>query len=92
MTTQEIKSANPAGTFSMDYSNEIHSVVFSNGVRFNCESLKEATKLYKKLEKMEYTRSFNFQSDEFDGMCQANQLGLEFPKATCICSNPAYNF
>ena len=90
MNAKQILAANPEGT--MTKVSGTFNIEFSNGVVFECKNSKELAKLWVKLQDMGYSRIFNFDSDENEGLAQANELGLESPKATCICSNPQYNF
>lgn len=90
MKTKEIKLANPQGT--MTKLSGTYSIQFTNGVLFQCTTPKEQLKLWEKLKNMGYFQSYNFQSDEEDGLSQANELNLPQPKASCLCSNPLLNF
>ena len=80
----EILAKNPQGKMTMvSGTNEIH---FDNGVIFYSESPKEKNKLWNKLKSLNFQSHYNNSSDEFDGLCQANQIG-ENPFKCTIMSN-----
>jgi len=72
LSATQIRQANPKG--EMGLVSGANCIQFSN-VSFLTSCSRETTILWNKLLKMGYKRSYNFQSDEFDGICQAAQLG-----------------
>lgn len=88
-TASQIRKANPQG--SMSYVSGTLDIEFENGVVFRSATSNERGKLWNKLKRMGYTQHYNPQSDEFDGLCQAGQLGLNPFACTIMCSNPSLN-
>lgn len=82
-TTKQIRTANPKGQMTMVSGN--NNIVFENGFIFTSENSREKTNLWNKLLRMGFNRHYNFNSDEFDGICQASQNG-ENPFAFTILS------
>jgi hypothetical protein len=91
MTTAQIRKANPEGSMSMVSGN--NDIVFDNGVIFTSATPREKTNLWNKLIRMGYSRPSDgyLKSDEFNGLCQAGQLGLNPFNCTIMCSNPQLN-
>lgn len=88
-TSAQIRKANPQGSMTMVSGK--NDIVFDNGVVFTSATPREKTNLWNKLQRMGYSKHYNFQSDEFDGLCQAGQLGLNPFACTIMCSNPELN-
>ena len=88
-TAKQIRSTKPEGTMTMVSGN--NNIEFTNGVVFESETSREKTNLWNKLLRMGYDRVHNFQSDEFDGLCQAGELGIDPFACTIMCSNPELN-
>ena len=84
-TAKQIREAKPEGTMSKV--SGTNNIVFKNGVIFTLDNQREVTKLWNKLRNMGYDITRNSDSDEFDGLCQANKLGLEFPEPTMLVNN-----
>ncbi len=88
-TAAQIRTANPQGEMSL-VSGTL-DIVFKNGVIFTSETYRQRQVLWNKLLRMGYDRCYNFSSDEFDGVCQAAQLGENPFAYTIICANPSLN-
>jgi hypothetical protein len=90
-TAAVLRKMNITGTMTMISGTD--EIKFSDGIVLNSISLKEKTKLWNKLIRMGYDRyrGNNNNGDEFDGLCQANELGLDFPECTIMCSDPELN-
>ena len=82
-TTKQIRTANPKGQMTMVSGN--NNIVFDNGVTFTSETSRDKQNLWNKLIRMGFNRHYNFNSDEFNGLCQAAQNG-ENPFAFTIVS------
>jgi hypothetical protein len=88
-TAAQIRQANPKG--DMSYVSGTLDIVFKNGVVFTSETSRQRKTLWNKLQRMGYNRGYNFSSDEFDGICQAAQLGENPFAYSIICANPSLN-
>ena len=81
LTSNQIREAKPVG--EMTLISGANCVSFSN-VSFLTSCSRETTILWNKLLKMGYARCYNFQSDEFDGICESGKLGFNPFKFTII--------
>jgi hypothetical protein len=88
-TAAQIRKANPQG--QMSYISGTLDIKFDNGVIFTSATWQERRNLWNKLKRMGFDRCYNFSSDEFDGLCQAGQLGLNPFACTIMCDNPSLN-
>lgn len=81
LSAKQIRQANPQGEMSLV--SGANCVEFNN-VSFLTSCTRETTILWNKLMKMGYRRSYNLKGDEFDGLCQAGQLGFKAFEFTII--------
>lgn len=88
-TTAQIRKANPQGKMTMISGTQ--EIVFDNGVVFESSNSREKQNLWNKLKRMGFEQHYNFSSDEFDGICQASQIGENPFAFSIICSNPSLN-
>lgn len=90
-TAAQIRKANPQGSMTMV--SGTNDIVFDNGVVFTSATPMEKTNLWNKLKRMGYSQPDGgyFQTDEFAGLCQAGELGLNPFAYTIMCSNPSLN-
>lgn len=84
-TAAQIREAKAEGTMSRV--SGTNQIVFSNGVVFEEETQRNITSLWNKLRKMGYDIVRNSESNEIEGYCQANELGLNFPEPTMLINN-----
>ena len=90
-TASQIRKANPQGSMTMVSGN--NDIVFDNGVVFSSATPREKYNLWNKLQRMGYSKHYSgyFKTDEFAGLCQAGELGLNPFAYSIICSNPELN-
>lgn len=89
MKTSEIRAQNPEGKMTMVSGN--NNILFDNGVILDSQNSREKTNLWNKLKRMGFEQHYNFNSDEFDGLVQTDQLGENPYAFSIICSNPKLN-
>lgn len=88
-TASEIRKSNPSGKMTMV--SGTNSIVFDNGVTFECSSSREKTNLWNKLKRMGFEQHYNFSSDETDGIVQASLNGENPFAYSIICANTSLN-
>lgn len=70
MKASEIRKSNPKG--KMTKVSGTNYIKFDNGVVFESQSPREMNILWRKLKRMGFEQHYNFSSNEFEGLCQAN--------------------
>ena len=90
-TASQIRKANPQGFMTMI--SGTNDIKFDNGVVFTSATPREQHNLWNKLQRMGFSRRDGgyFATDEFAGLCQAGELGLNPFAYSIICSNPSLN-
>lgn len=80
-----VSENNIKGAVSMSFKNEVHTIK-SEGGSLNFNNYIEANKVYRILtNELFFSKPSNFMNqDEFDGLCQANQLGFKTFQCTIL--------
>ena len=81
-----VKENNISGVVSMSFENRIHTILSSNGGNISFTDSQTAGKVYRILtNELFFSKPDNFMNqDEFDGLCQANQLGFKTFECTIL--------